>query len=54
MKFIYFESGLIINLEHIAEIDVDLRSITMTYGGTHYMNPDLFEEIMSEIKKYLI
>lgn len=54
MKFIDCKSGLMINLEHIAEIDTDLHSVTMSYGTTHYMNPDLFEEIMNEIDKHLL
>lgn len=54
MKFIDCKSGLMIKLEHIAEVDTDMCSLTMTYGATHYMNHELFEEIMNEIEKCLI
>lgn len=54
MKFIDCESGLIINLEHISEVDTDERSIILVNGSTHYMCPDLFERFMCEIKKHLI
>lgn len=54
MKFLDCKDGTIINLEQIVEIDTDERKVSFTNGVKVYYNPDLFERIMCEVKKYMI